>query len=108
MTDLCASPALAPRDALRLPFGVGYVVLHRGAGLAAALARAATWPARAYARRRTVALLAQMDGRQLADIGLTRSDVIEAAHESLFGDPRALLDQRARERADKAIQGLRS
>lgn len=103
MTDFCASTVLTPRDAMRLPFGVGYVVLHRGAGFFAVLLHAARWPARVLAARRTAALLAAMDGRQLADIGLTRADVIEAADETLRANVGAFLTLRAYERATRAL-----
>lgn len=103
MTDFCASNVLTPRHAVRLPFGVGYLVLHRGAGFFAALVRAARWPAEVVAARRTAALLAAMDGRQLADIGLTRADVIEAADGTLRANVGAFLTMRAHERATRAL-----
>jgi uncharacterized protein YjiS (DUF1127 family) len=89
---------------MRLPFGVGYVVLGRVSRrnrdrTAAAILEALRWPLRVLARRRDVAALARLGDRDLADIGLTRSDVIEAADEAVFGSPYEVLAQRARERA---------
>ena len=54
--------------------------------------------ARAYKNRRDAALLASMDGRMLADIGLNRSDVRDAFSVPLWRDPTAILASRVHER----------
>jgi uncharacterized protein YjiS (DUF1127 family) len=54
--------------------------------------------ARAVQRRRNVATLAGFDDRMLADIGLTRSDVIDAFSSPLWEDPTLTLRSRALER----------
>lgn len=104
----CAVDDHAPRGAMRLPFGVGYVVLGRPSRrdrdrTAAAIVAVLRWPLRVLERRRDVAALARLGDRDLADIGLTRSDVIEAADEAAFGSPFEVLAQRARERALRAL-----
>jgi uncharacterized protein YjiS (DUF1127 family) len=64
------------------------------AALAAPLRRLA----QAYRNRSSAAVLAGLDDRMLADIGLTRSDVRDAFAEPLWNDPTCLLHARARER----------
>jgi uncharacterized protein YjiS (DUF1127 family) len=54
--------------------------------------------ARAYRNRSDAAVLAGLDDRMLADIGITRSDVRDALAEPLWQDPTALLRSRALER----------
>ncbi|HEY6834493.1 MAG TPA: DUF1127 domain-containing protein [Pseudolabrys sp.] len=54
--------------------------------------------ARARRNRRDAAMLAGLDRRMLADIGLTRSDVSDAFSEPFWEDPTALLRERALER----------
>jgi uncharacterized protein YjiS (DUF1127 family) len=61
------------------------------------------WPARAASARRDLALLASLDDRGLADIGLIRQDLRDATAFSLFEDPTAHLAARARERAEAAL-----
>jgi uncharacterized protein YjiS (DUF1127 family) len=53
---------------------------------------------RAVRHRRDARMLAGLDGRMLADIGLTQSDVQDAFSEPLWADPTALLKERAIER----------
>ncbi|MCW5687851.1 MAG: DUF1127 domain-containing protein [Pseudolabrys sp.] len=54
--------------------------------------------ARAVRHRRDAQMLASLDGRMLADIGLTQSDIQDAFSEPLWADPTALLKERAIER----------
>jgi uncharacterized protein YjiS (DUF1127 family) len=54
--------------------------------------------ARARRHRREAHLLAGLDRRMLADIGLTRADVRDAFSEPFWEDPTALLRERALER----------
>ena len=60
--------------------------------------RAAAWPFRVAAARATLRALANMDRRELADIGLNLSDVRDASALPLDRDPTGLLAERARER----------
>jgi uncharacterized protein YjiS (DUF1127 family) len=60
--------------------------------------RAASWPFRVAAARATLRTLANMDRRELADIGLNLSDVRDASALPLDRDPTELLARRARER----------
>ena len=48
--------------------------------------------------RREATLLASLDDRMLADIGLTRGDVRDAVSEPVWRDPTAILVSRAHER----------
>ncbi len=54
--------------------------------------------ARALRHRHDAKMLASLDGRMLADIGLTRSDVHDAFSTPLWEDPTTLLSERAIER----------
>ncbi|HKS84406.1 MAG TPA: DUF1127 domain-containing protein [Pseudolabrys sp.] len=54
--------------------------------------------ARARRHRREANLLAGLDRRMLADIGITRADVRDAFSEPFWDDPTALLRERALER----------
>jgi uncharacterized protein YjiS (DUF1127 family) len=65
--------------------------------------QAAAWPFRVAAARATMKALANMDRRELADIGLNASDVRDASALPLDRDPTALLAQRARERRRDAF-----
>ncbi len=65
--------------------------------------RAAAWPFRVAATRATLNALAAMDGRELADIGLTRSDLRDVSALALDHDPTALLARRAQERRRNAF-----
>jgi len=54
--------------------------------------------ARARRHRRQANVLAGLDRRMLADIGITRNDVRDAFSEPFWDDPTALLRERALER----------
>lgn len=54
--------------------------------------------ARARKHRREATILAGLDRRMLADIGLTRADLRDAFSEPFWEDPTALLRERAIER----------
>ena len=54
--------------------------------------------ARARRHRREANVLAGLDRRMLADIGITRADVHDAFSEPFWDDPTALLRERALER----------
>jgi len=54
--------------------------------------------ARARRHRREANVLAGLDRRMLADIGITRADVRDAFSEPFWDDPTALLRERALER----------
>jgi uncharacterized protein YjiS (DUF1127 family) len=54
--------------------------------------------ARARRHRRQANVLAGLDRRMLADIGITRTDVRDAFSEPFWDDPTALLRERALER----------
>src|SRR5262245_29941170 len=54
--------------------------------------------ARARRHRREANILARLDRRMLADIGITRADVRDAFSEPFWDDPTALLRERALER----------
>jgi uncharacterized protein YjiS (DUF1127 family) len=60
--------------------------------------RAASWPFRVAAARAALRALANMDRRELADIGLNLSDVRDASALPLDRDPTELLAERARDR----------
>ena len=60
--------------------------------------QAAAWPFRVAAARATLKALANMDRRELADIGLNSSDVRDASALPLDCDPTELLAERARDR----------
>jgi uncharacterized protein YjiS (DUF1127 family) len=60
--------------------------------------RAASWPFRVAAARATLSTLANMDRRELADIGLNPSDVRDASALPLDRDPTVLLARRAYDR----------
>jgi uncharacterized protein YjiS (DUF1127 family) len=53
---------------------------------------------RALKNRRDATMLAELDARMLADIGLTRSDLRDAYAEPLWRDPTDILAHRARDR----------
>jgi len=60
--------------------------------------RATAWPFRVAAARAALRALANMDRRELADIGLNLSDVRDASALPLDRDPTEFLTRRARER----------
>jgi uncharacterized protein YjiS (DUF1127 family) len=60
--------------------------------------QAAAWPFRVAAARATLKALANMDRRELADIGLNPSDVRDASALPLDRDPTEFIARRARER----------
>src|SRR5208337_4121377 len=60
--------------------------------------RLVSWPARVAEARREFVLLAKLDDRGLADIGLTRQDLRDATAFALSKPPSAHLMERARER----------
>lgn len=62
--------------------------------------------ARTMKHRRDARLLASLDDRMLADIGLTRSDLHDANAEPLWRDPTDLLAGRAGERRKYQQGGL--
>jgi uncharacterized protein YjiS (DUF1127 family) len=64
----------------------------------AAIARPLQAFGRAVQNRRAAAMLATMDDRMLADIGLNRSDLRDAYAEPLWRDPTEVLAARANER----------
>jgi uncharacterized protein YjiS (DUF1127 family) len=63
-----------------------------------AAGRAAAWPFRVAAARATMRALASMERHELADIGLTGSDLRDVSALSLDADPTAMLARRASER----------
>jgi len=71
---------------------------YRSSSVPGLLRRAAAWPFRVAAARATLNALAGMDRRELADIGLTPSDLRDVSALALDHDPGALLARRARER----------
>ena len=71
--------------------------------ITAGAGRAASWPFRVAAARAALRALANMDRRELADIGLNPSDVRDASALPLDRDPTALLATRARERRRDAF-----
>ena len=70
-------------------------LLLRGLNAAGALAARVL---RAAKNRHSAAMLARLDDRMLADIGLTRSDLRDAYAEPLWEDPTSILARRAAER----------
>jgi uncharacterized protein YjiS (DUF1127 family) len=70
-------------------------------GFASLLALLTHWlrqVSRARRHRREAAILAGLDRRMLADMGITRSDLRDAFSEPFWDDPTALLRERAIER----------
>jgi len=64
----------------------------------ATIVRAVKLLVRGVQHRREAAALAHLDAHMLADIGLTRSDLRDAAAQPLWDDPTTLLRARALER----------
>jgi uncharacterized protein YjiS (DUF1127 family) len=65
--------------------------------------RLAAWPFRVAAARATLRMLANMDRRELADIGLSPSDLRDVSALALDRDPSEFLKRRARERRREAF-----
>ena len=76
----------------------GSAVLRAALALMAMVTRWLKDLARARRNRREALMLAGLDRRMLADIGLTRSDVTDAFSEPFWEDPTSLLRERAIER----------
>jgi uncharacterized protein YjiS (DUF1127 family) len=72
--------------------------------ISAGARQAAAWPFHVAAARATLKALANMDRRELADIGLNPSDVRDASALPLDRDPTELLAWRARERRRDAFR----
>ena len=70
------------------------------AGLTAAIRKVGQF----VKNRHDTSLLAEMDDRMLADIGLTRSDIRDAVSEPIWSDPTAILASRAQERRKSRAQ----
>lgn len=86
MSSLVECREAAPRSFL-LPFGAAFRRVVRGFG----------GVARAFEGRRVLSDLASFDDRMLKDIGLSRSDLRNAAAEPIFRDPTAILAGRVEE-----------
>jgi uncharacterized protein YjiS (DUF1127 family) len=69
----------------------------------AAVRRAAAWPFRVAAARAALRALANMDRRELADIGLNPCDLRDVSALPLDRDPTDFLTERARERRRDAF-----
>jgi len=63
-----------------------------------------SWPVRAARHRADLALLASLDDRGLADIGLYRGDLRDATALPLAADPTSMLSERAKEREASALR----
>jgi uncharacterized protein YjiS (DUF1127 family) len=74
----------------------------RARNLAAAVLRLILLPARLMAARAVLAQLAALDGRELADIGLSRSDLRDATALARGADPTHFLAERAGDRRASA------
>ena len=84
---------------------VSGMFLRRGA---AVLWRAAAWPARIAAARETMRHLAGMSDYELADIGLNRQDLRDAAALALDADPSLMFSARAEERKRAPLRMARA
>ena len=80
-----------------LPLG-GSMLIRAFASVVALLTHWLKELAKARRHRREASVLAGVDQRMLADIGITRSDVRDAFSEPFWDDPTALLRERALER----------
>jgi len=76
----------------------GSALLRAVTGFWSILAQGAKQMARARRHRRDAAVLAGLDRRMLADIGISRADLRDAFSEPFWEDPTALLRERALER----------
>ncbi|HLW90152.1 MAG TPA: DUF1127 domain-containing protein [Roseiarcus sp.] len=70
--------------------------------IAAALTRAALWPARVMEARRTFAQLASLSEYELRDVGLTRQDLVDLTARPLDEDPTPHLNRARISRAQRA------
>jgi uncharacterized protein YjiS (DUF1127 family) len=77
---------------------IGFPVARLTVAIAHILAQRLRRLTQAYRNRSDAAVLAGLDDRMLADIGITRSDVRDALAEPLWQDPTVLLRSRALER----------
>jgi uncharacterized protein YjiS (DUF1127 family) len=93
------------------------MIIHRPTGdyapvarMLAALAAMARFVAKRFAaarrHRRDMAVLAGLDERTLADMGLTRADVRDALSQPLWRDPTAVLAERRRERDGRDYRAI--
>jgi uncharacterized protein YjiS (DUF1127 family) len=73
-------------------------LLRTAVAVGGALARGFKRITRAFRHRRDAHVLARLDDRMLADIGITRSDLRDAYAEPLWHDPTDVLKRRADER----------
>lgn len=73
--------------------------------VAASTARRLKAAAVTMTRRKQIEALGGLDDRMLADIGVTRADLAEAARWSLWGDPGERLAQIAEERRAARARG---
>ena len=80
-----------------LPIAGGTLV-HAFASLLAFVTRLLKGLARASKHRREARMLAGLDRRMLADMGITRADLQDAFSQPFWEDPTALLRERAIER----------
>ncbi len=86
--------------ALSLALLAGRSALRAAAALAAVAGRRIGHVIRVIRNRHASAMLARLDDRMLADIGITRADLRDAFAEPLWHDPTDVLARRARERRD--------
>jgi uncharacterized protein YjiS (DUF1127 family) len=86
------------QGALRAPQSSSFALVL--AGLTAAVRKIG----QVLKNRHDAAMLANMDDRMLADIGLTRSDLHDAFAEPIWHDPTAILASRALERRKSRAQ----
>jgi uncharacterized protein YjiS (DUF1127 family) len=89
-TDMTANIPVLPLAGATLARGF--------AGLAAQAKNLAAALARTFKHRHEARILAGLDRRMLADIGITRSDVQDAFSSPFWEDPTMLLRERALER----------
>jgi uncharacterized protein YjiS (DUF1127 family) len=99
-TDLEAAMPVLTSFALTAAVPLKRVVRELGTATVRGLVRMG----RAIRNRHSAAMLARLDDRMLADIGITRSDLRDAYSEPLWQDPTDVLAQRARERRSNRRQ----
>jgi uncharacterized protein YjiS (DUF1127 family) len=81
----------------------GSTVLRASLALLALVTRWVKRLSEARRHRREAQVLAGLDRRMLADIGITRADVSDAFSEPFWQDPTALLRERANERRSSRL-----